>query len=353
MMKKSTSDEKFKLGRQYLNGEGVKQDDKQAVHWWRLAAEEGNADAQCSLGMAYWEGQGVKQDDEQAVHWFRLAAEQGDAGAQNNLGIAYWEGRGVEQDDEQAVHWCRLAAEQGIEDAKYRLALIENGSDHEPRTAEIIQFPKESDKAPSAVTSGHSNILEVQISYDDLKNKLKNEIKEELFRELKSEFSGARHDHLSIKQILEAGETRTVEYKETFSFNTRENKSGDDRLRHALLREVAAFLNTEGGVVLIGVSDDQRVTGIERDDFKDQENYVRKITQVIASSLGEVAATLTQIEIHDYDGKKICAVKCEKSSKPVYCEFKKFGQQTFVRIGNVTTEPPRKEWVDYCKYHFE
>ena len=73
-MKKSTSDEKFKLGRQYLNGEGVKQDDKQAVHWWRLAAEEGNADAQCSLGMAYWEGQGVKQDDEQAVHWSRLAA---------------------------------------------------------------------------------------------------------------------------------------------------------------------------------------------------------------------------------------------------------------------------------------
>ena len=124
-------------------------------------------------------------------------------------------------------------------------------------------------------------------------------------------------------------------------------------IRHALLKEVAAFLNTEGGVVLVGVSDDQRITGIEHDDFKDPESYVRKISQVIASSLGEVAATLTQIEIHDYDGKKICAVKCEKSSKPVYCEFKKFGQQTFVRIGNVTAEPPRKEWTDYCKYHFE
>jgi predicted HTH transcriptional regulator len=119
------------------------------------------------------------------------------------------------------------------------------------------------------------------------------------------------------------------------------------------LKEVAAFLNTEGGVVLVGVSDDQRITGIEHDDFKDPESYVRKISQVIASTLGEVAATLTQIEIHEYDGKKICAVKCEKSTKPIYCEFKNFGQQTFVRYGNVTSEPPRKEWADYCEHHFK
>ncbi len=80
---------------------------------------------------------------------------------------------------------------------------------------------------------------------------------------------------------------------------------------------------------------------------------MRKISQAIASALGDMAATLTQIEIHEYDGKEICAVKCEKSTKAIYCEFKKFGQQTFVRYGNVTAQPPPKEWLDYCQHRFK
>ena len=151
---------------------------------------------------------------------------------------------------------------------------------------------------------------------------------------------------------MESGESRTVEFKETFSFNTRTEEQGDDRIRHAVLRAIASFLNTEGGVLLIGVSDDQRVVGIERDDFQGSESYIRRISTAIASALGEVAATLTLVEIHEYDENKICAVKCEKSTKPIYCEFKKFGQQTFVRYGNVTAEPPPKEWLDYCQHHF-
>ena len=141
------------------------------------------------------------------------------------------------------------------------------------------------------------------------------------------------------------------DYEEEFSHIT--GKKKDDNIRHAFLKEVAAFLNTKGGTVLVGVSDDQRVTGIECDNFRDTESYERTMSEVIASSLGEVAATLTQIKIHDYDGEKICAVKCEKSPKPIYCEFKNFGQETFVRYGNVTSKPPPKEWVAYCKLRFE
>ena len=116
---------------------------------------------------------------------------------------------------------------------------------------------------------------------------------------------------------------------------------------------MAAFLNTKGGHVLIGVSDDQKVTGIEVDDFRDAESYVRKISQTIASALGEVAATLTKIEIHEHEEKQVCVITCEKSDQPIYCDYKNFGQQTFVRYGNITAEPPRSEWVEYCKHHFE
>ena len=45
----------------------------------------------------YYNGRGVKQDDFEAVKWYRKAAEQGDADAQANLGSAYGAGRGVRQ----------------------------------------------------------------------------------------------------------------------------------------------------------------------------------------------------------------------------------------------------------------
>ena len=67
------------------------------------AAEQGFAAAQYNLGVMYDNGQGVRQDDAQAVQWYRKAAEQGHAKAQYNLGVAYINGQGVRQDDAQAV----------------------------------------------------------------------------------------------------------------------------------------------------------------------------------------------------------------------------------------------------------
>jgi TPR repeat protein len=66
----------------YSKGQGVPQDNKTAVKWWKLAAEQGIADAQFNLGLMYSTGQGVPQDNKTAVKWWKLAAEQGDAEAQ-------------------------------------------------------------------------------------------------------------------------------------------------------------------------------------------------------------------------------------------------------------------------------
>ena len=103
----------FSLGVMYDNGEGVPQDNAEAVKWYRLAAEQGDADAQFNLGRMYDNGEGVPQDYAEAVKWYRLAAEQGDADAQFNLGLMYEKARVVPQDYAEAVKWYRLAAEQG------------------------------------------------------------------------------------------------------------------------------------------------------------------------------------------------------------------------------------------------
>src|SRR5262249_3120089 len=55
----------------------------------RPLAEAGDPRAEAVLGSAFYRGRGVPQNDSEAAKWFRLAAEQGDAQAQYNLGLAY------------------------------------------------------------------------------------------------------------------------------------------------------------------------------------------------------------------------------------------------------------------------
>ena len=68
----------------------------------RTRAEQGDAVAQTNLGNMYADGEGVPEDDTEAVRWFRLAADQGDTQAQYSLALMYGNGRGVAQDDVQA-----------------------------------------------------------------------------------------------------------------------------------------------------------------------------------------------------------------------------------------------------------
>jgi TPR repeat protein len=62
------------------NGTGVTQDDKTAVTWYRLAAEQGDADAQSNLGVMYGIGKGVIQDYVYAHVWLSIAASSGEGG---------------------------------------------------------------------------------------------------------------------------------------------------------------------------------------------------------------------------------------------------------------------------------
>ena len=90
--------EQYNLGVKYYKGQGVQKDYKQAVHWFRKAAEQGHIQAQDYLGVMYHNGQGVPKDDKQAVYWNQKGADQGDANAQYNLAFMYREGLCVRPD---------------------------------------------------------------------------------------------------------------------------------------------------------------------------------------------------------------------------------------------------------------
>ena len=77
-------------------------------------AEQGHAKSQSILGEMYSNGQGVPQDYKEAVKWWKLSAEQGRASAQYNLGVMYEKGQGVPQDYVLAHMWFNLSSSNGV-----------------------------------------------------------------------------------------------------------------------------------------------------------------------------------------------------------------------------------------------
>ena len=90
----------------------------------KAKAEQGDASAQFNLGLMYDKGEGVLEDDKEAVKWFRKAAEQGYAIAQLNLGGMYYNGKGVLEDYATAYAWFNIAAANGGVNAREIKSLL-------------------------------------------------------------------------------------------------------------------------------------------------------------------------------------------------------------------------------------
>jgi hypothetical protein len=100
----------FSLATCYSAGNGVLKNKKEALKWYRMAAEQGLDQAQYLLGLFYAQGTfGIKSDAE-SLKWTRKAAEQGHSGAQYDLGNRYYSGIGVFKNMKEAVEWYRKAA---------------------------------------------------------------------------------------------------------------------------------------------------------------------------------------------------------------------------------------------------
>ncbi len=96
-----------------------------ALSGFRLAAENGDTYAQAQLGKMIGMGEGVAQDNIEALRWLRLAAGNGEAYGQAELAQYYYKGKGVPQDYVQAHVWWNLAAAQNYGEAALLRELLE------------------------------------------------------------------------------------------------------------------------------------------------------------------------------------------------------------------------------------
>ncbi|MFC1865794.1 Eco57I restriction-modification methylase domain-containing protein [Chloroflexota bacterium] len=154
---------------------------------------------------------------------------------------------------------------------------------------------------------------------------------------------------------IAAGESTWLEFKSSARWDFKENRI-NKVLEQMILKTTAAFLNTDGGTLLIGVDDDGKILGLEHDyktfgKKQNQDVYQNWLTTLLLREFGKDSAPLIQINIYMLGGKEICRVSSKPSSKPVYVKDGK-GMNFYIRAGNSTRQLSTKEAVEYCRQHW-
>ncbi|MBQ3577504.1 MAG: SEL1-like repeat protein [Firmicutes bacterium] len=108
-IERSLGEDPFNEGKHWLqNG-----DPAAAVHYFKIAAEQGNVSAAWTLGSIYAEGRHREKDDAEAFRWFMKAAELGHGRSMYSVANSYYTGAGVKKDLDQALEWAGKAKEAG------------------------------------------------------------------------------------------------------------------------------------------------------------------------------------------------------------------------------------------------
>jgi len=127
--------------------------------------------------------------------------------------------------------------------------------------------------------------------------------------------------HRRAEDLLKLQESKTLEFKSSLRWNLKEDRKDDAHVTYAVLKTIAAFLNTEGGDLLIGVADDRTVLGIEHDRLENDDKFMRHLIQVVRNGLGDRAGTCVDPRMQIVQGKTVCLVSCQRSPEPVFLKW--------------------------------
>jgi hypothetical protein len=163
-------------------------------------------------------------------------------------------------------------------------------------------------------------------------------------------------EHRQAEELIKRGESKTLEFKATLRWDVRESRQDDKLITHAVLKTAAAFLNTEGGDLLIGVADDGAIVGIEADRLDTDDKFMRHLAQVVRNGLGDRAGTCIDPKTQIVQGKTVCVVSCQRSPEPVFLKWKEMEADAsgdfFVRSGPGTVRLPPDSAAKYIRTRF-
>ncbi|KKN52051.1 hypothetical protein LCGC14_0616590 [marine sediment metagenome] len=157
-----------------------------------------------------------------------------------------------------------------------------------------------------------------------------------------------------IIDIIALGESATLEFKSTLQWDVVRNCINKD-LRHSVIKTIAAFLNSNGGILIIGVEDDGKVKGLEK-DLKTLRNSKDRFEQLLntlmSDYIGPEYSSFIRIRFENIDGNKICVVKADKAQEPAFLKGAR-GKEFHIRVGNTTHMLDPEETVRYIQMNWE
>ncbi|MCI0447902.1 putative DNA binding domain-containing protein, partial [bacterium] len=161
--------------------------------------------------------------------------------------------------------------------------------------------------------------------------------------------------HRNAEELLRQNESATLEFKSSLRWSLKENKE-DKAVTFAVMKTIAAFLNTEGGDLLIGVADDRTVLGLKLDQLENDDKFMRHLMQMVRNSLGDRASTCVDPITQIVQGKNICLVSCRRSPEPVFLKWKSDQDSPegdfYVRSGPGTVKLSEENTKKYIKTRF-
>jgi len=156
-----------------------------------------------------------------------------------------------------------------------------------------------------------------------------------------------RYPEESIRQLIAKGEGSTIEFKSTMRMNLHTQKAGKE-IEVAWLKAVVAFMNTDGGTLLLGVSDDGAIKGLDADGFANDDKCQLHFKNAINQHIGAEAHKHLSFKLVNMDGKQIGVVACSHSVEPVYLRTGKT-EAFYIRSGPSSDALPVSRIVTYIQ----
>ena len=156
--------------------------------------------------------------------------------------------------------------------------------------------------------------------------------------------------HSSEDDILGAikkGEHDKLEFKSTLRWNLKADKPGKE-VELASLKTIAAFMNSNGGNLLVGVEDNGNILGVEADNFANEDKYLLHFSNIFNQHIGLEFAEYIEFAIKLLGDKKIFVIACRKSSKPVFLKHKT-EESFFIRSGASSRQLTPSQLLNYLK----
>lgn len=161
----------------------------------------------------------------------------------------------------------------------------------------------------------------------------------------------------SVVDIVALDEGKEVEFKSSLRYCLNK-KSPQDYVEHSAFKNIAAFLNTNGGVLLIGVEDNKNIIGLEATDYpsfkKDdkKDEFLKHFDNLMGKFLGDGYNSIVEVSIEEAEGNKVAKVCVKKrASEPVFIQYK--GKEEFyIRRSASAKALSMSETTKYIKEHW-